>query len=244
MAIRRIVTDDETTDDPSAIMDFHLNDTASLQYPNSFDLERPSGINLFILIKDISQVAYNDSPDHSPLPASTLMPEIPTTMLGLIHCTTMSKQTKADTNLPITPDPMHPGPPWFRATNAIGHPPFQVTIGEELVTLPFLRYQETHGDVYLLGTEGKGRPAHYQVVHLGPAASVDVSLYDDHDLDIFLQDAMFNTNLAQAMARVDNPHLLAEVARFHLLHTQLPVVTLRALFLDKACQALVGLQKE
>ena len=147
-------------------------------------------------------------------------------------------------NLPITPDPMHLGPPWFRTADMIGHPPFQVTTGEELVTLPFLQYQETHGDMYLLGTKGKGRLAYYQVVHLRPAASVNVSLYDDRDLDIFLQDPTFNTDLAQAMAGVDDPHLLAEVARFRLLHVQLPVVTSRALFLNKACQALVGLQQE
>ena len=244
MAIKRIVTDDKTTDDPSAIMDFHLNNTASLQYPDSFDLEGPSGINLFILIKDILQVAYNDSPNRSPLPASMLMPKILMTTPGLIYCAAMSEQTEANVNLPITPDPMHPGPPWFCATDVIGHPPFQVTIGEELVTLPFLQYQETHGDVYLLGTKGKGRPAHYQVVHLRPAAGVNISLYNDRDLDIFLQDTIFNTDLAQAMARVNDPHLLAEVACFHLLHAQLPVMISRALFLDKACQALVGLQKE
>jgi len=54
MAIKRVVIDNEMTDDPSAIMDFHLNDTPSLQYPDSFDLEGPSGINPFILIQDIS----------------------------------------------------------------------------------------------------------------------------------------------------------------------------------------------
>ena len=113
-----------------------------------------------------------------------------------------------------------------------------------MVTLPYLRYQETHGDVYLLGTEGKGRPTHYQVVHLGPAAEVDISLYDDRDIGIFLEDATLNTDLAQAMAQVDDPCLLAKVARFRLLNAQLPVVTSRALFLDKACQALVDLQKE
>ena len=113
-----------------------------------------------------------------------------------------------------------------------------------MVTLPYLQYQETHGDVYLLGTEGKGRPAHYWVVHLGPTAEVDVSLYDNCDLSIFLEDATLNTDLAQAMARVDNPHLLAKVACFRLLNAQLPIVTSRALFLDKACQALVELQKE
>ena len=34
------------------------------------------------------------------------------------------------------------------------------------------------------------------------------------------------------------------MARFHLLNAQLPVITSRALFLDKACQALVKLQKK
>lgn len=51
-------------------------------------------------------------------------------------------------------------------------------------------------------------------------------------------------DLAQAMAQVDDPHLLAKVAHFCLLNAQLLVVTSRALFLDKARQALVELQKE
>ena len=147
-------------------------------------------------------------------------------------------------DLPITPDVTHPGPPWFCAANTVGYPPFQVTIRDKLVTLPYLQYQETYRDVYLLGTEGKGRPMHYQVVHLGPTAEVDISLYDNYDISIFLEDMTLNTDLAQAMAWVDNPYLLTMVACFCLLNTQLPVVTSRVLFLDKACQALVELQKE
>ena len=52
----------------------------------------------------------------------------------------------------------HPGHPWFRWTEAPGHPPFQIYDGPRLITLPYVRYQETNGDTYLVGTEGRDRP--------------------------------------------------------------------------------------
>ena len=69
-------------------------------------------------------MAYDNSPDHSPLPASTPTPEVPAMTLGLIHCAAMSKHTEVDMNLPITPNATHPGPPWFRAADTIRHPSF------------------------------------------------------------------------------------------------------------------------
>lgn len=88
---------------------------------------------------------------------------------------------------------------------------------------------------------------HYRsnrTVLLGPAANVDSSLYDDRDVDLFRKDPTFNTDLAQAITQVDDPALAAEIARFRNPNAQLPTVTSRAFFLDKACQALMDLQKE
>jgi len=231
-------------------MDSHYNDLPSLQYFESVDTgdlifcEESMGINLFIFIWNVLWCP-DDNADHSlklsSIPASMPTPKIPAAMLDLINCMAMSDQTQVNPTLPHIPDMMHPGPPWFRVADTLGHPPFQVLIGGELVTLPYLWYQETHGDVYLLGTEGKDRPMHYQAVLLGPAASIDTLLYDNYDVNLFLQDPTFNTNLAQALNQVDNLALMAEVAHFCNLNTQLPLVTLWAFFLDKACQALVDL---
>jgi hypothetical protein len=55
----------------------------------------------------------------------------------------------------------HLGPPWFHWTNASGHLPFQIYKGQNLVMLPFIQYQETNRDTYIMGTEGKDLPAHY-----------------------------------------------------------------------------------
>ena len=138
MAIRRVIIDDKEADDPSATMDSFSSSTPSLHYPSSINLEGPLTVDPAVLIPDFSQVVYDNSPNHSPLPTSMLTPKVPTTMPGSIHCAAMSENTEVNMDLPVIPDVIHPGPPWFHTTDMIRHPLFQVTIGDKLVTLPYL----------------------------------------------------------------------------------------------------------
>jgi len=95
-----------------------------------------------------------------------------------------------------------------------------------------------------MGTEGKDQPVHFQPVILNPSNNIEGSLYNDRNLDLLLQDPMFNTNLAQAFNQVDNPCVTAEVAQYRILNAQLLVITSCTTLFDKICKALVDIQKE
>jgi hypothetical protein len=62
--------------------------------------------------------------------------------------------------------------------------------------LPFIYYQETNGDTYIIGTEGKNLLAHYQPMHLGPAMPVKGIEVDDCDVEFLAEDPTFNFSLA------------------------------------------------
>ena len=243
-------------DEPSPMASHFLSppSSLSLRYPEESDSDnhheyQSANDDPFVFIgttRSHSQkrVTNGNSTDDMPLPRSTPSPEVPAGMPQLIVCDEDSGKTIADPDLPFVPDAIYPGPPWFRLADVLGHPSFQIIIRNQIVTLPYLRYQECNGEPFLLGTEGKGRPVHFRPVILHPSNNVKGSLYDDRDLDILTQDPTFNMDLAQALNQTGDPSITAEVARFRTLNTQLLVITSRAALFDKMCKALVDIQKE
>jgi hypothetical protein len=87
--------------------------------------------------------------------------------------------------------------------------------------LPFIWYQETNRDTYIMGTEGKDLPAHYQPVHLRSAMPVEGIEVDDCNVVFLMEDPTFNFSLAQALKNLNNPSTLAEVSHFHILSHQI-----------------------
>ena len=146
-------------------------------------------------------------------------------------------------DLPILEDG-HPGHPWFRWTEALGHPLFQIYDGPRLITLPYVRYQETNGDTYLVGTEGQDQSVHYRPVHLGPAAPVEGIQVDDNDVGFLTEDPTFNFALAQALEGLNNPGTLAEVSRFRILTHQINAMQGRGYYLERLANEVREMQRE
>jgi len=257
MAIKRVAMGTIPTANEPHPMASHLltpPSLPSLRYPSDsesddFYLYKPPQDDSFEFIgatrpHSRNRVTNGNGTDDTPLPRSMPSPEVPAGTPQLIVCDEDSGRTIEDPDLPISLDATYPGPLWFRLADVPGHPSFQIIIGDQIVTLPYLRYQECNGEPFLLGTEGKGRPVHFRPVILNPSSNVEGSLYDDRDLDILTQDPTFNTDLAQALNQVGDPSVTAEVARFRALNAQLTVITSRATLFDKMCKALVDIQKE
>lgn len=91
-----------------------------------------------------------------PLPRMTPSLEVPTATPQLIICDRGLGDMIADPNLSPPVDAIYPRPLWFYLADVPGHPSFQIIIGDQIVTLPYLWYQECQGEPFLLGTEGKG----------------------------------------------------------------------------------------
>ena len=98
--------------------------------------------------------------------------------------------------------------------------------------LPYVRYQETNGDTYLVGTEGRDRPIHYRPVHLGPAAPVKGIQVDNNGVGFLAEDPTFNFALAQALEGLNDPGTLAEVSRFCILTHQINAMQGRGYYLE------------
>ena len=136
-------------------------------------------------------------------------PRVPAATLNLILYDKESGKTFVDPNLSFSPDATHPRPLWFCLAN--GHPSFQIIVGDQIITLLYLQYQEINGESYLMGTEGKDQPVHFCAIILYPSNVVKGSLYNDCNTDFLNQDPTFNTDLAQAINQVDNPLVITEV---------------------------------
>ena len=138
----------------------------------------------------------------------------------------------------------HPGHPWFRWTEAPGHPPFQIYDGPHLIMLPYVRYQETNGDTYLVGTKGRDQPVHYRPIHLGPAAPVEGVQVDDNNVGFLTEDPTFNFALAQALEGLNDPGTLAEVSRFRILTHQINVMQGCGYYLERLTNEVREMQQE
>ena len=146
-------------------------------------------------------------------------------------------------DLPILEDG-HPGHLWFQWTEAPGHPPFQIYDGPRLITLPYIRYQETNGDTYLVGTKGRDQPIHYRPIHLGPAAPVEGIQVDDNNVGFLMKDPTFNFALAQALKGLNDPGTLAEVSRFRSLTHQINVMQGCGYYLERLANKVREMQQE
>ena len=116
----------------------------------------------------------------------------------------------------------HPGPPWYRWTDMPGHPPFVVRVGEQEVVMPFLRFKDINGKPHQLRTEGAGSTIHGRPILAGPMEG-DRSDHDE-DLEMLVSKPTYNFAAAQALDYLDDPGVLAKVARFRNYAIQLPVM--------------------
>ena len=224
LAIKRVTMDTTPTANEPLPMASHLPSPLSLPslvYPsdsNSYNYHphQPEDDDPFMFISTTQthsqgRVTNGNSTDDMPLPKSTPSPGALEGMPQLILCNKELGRTTTDFDLPLSPDATYPGPLWFCLADVPGHPSFQIIIGDQIVTLPYLRYQECNGKPFLLGTEGKGRPVHFQPAILHPSNNIKGSLYDDCNLNILIQDPTFNMDLAQALNQVGDPLVTAEV---------------------------------
>ena len=238
-----------------------MSDTPFLQYPGpeqdngGWDTDFATGDSLIgaILDQNLPRTAlprrtpglmlpdYEDS--DMAVEADISMPPTPASIEPKREPAAMPFLEEIFRDLPILEDG-HPGHLWFRWTEALGHPPFQIYDGPRLITLPYIRYQETNGDTYLVGTEGWDRPVHYRPVHLGPAAPVEGVQVDDNDVGFLAEDPTFNFALAQALEGLNDPGTLAEVSRFCILTHQINAMQGRGYYLERLANNVREMQQE
>ena len=118
----------------------------------------------------------------------------------------------------------HPGPPWFRWAEAPVGESFVVKILDRDVFLPYLCYRQIGAKTYQYGTEGNDRRVYSREVHLQPHAALMGVVCDINDVEYFLRDLHFNVPLSQALDLLDDPGLVAEVARYQGLHLEMGVL--------------------
>lgn len=117
----------------------------------------------------------------------------------------------------------HPGAPWFKWDERTGHPGYQVIDRGQIVQCPYVRYGVYQGMPYEMGTEGEGNPQFARELFACPRLPVDAPGVDDRDLTIFSQDLPFNFAAEQALERLEDPGVLAEVGRFRMHCARIPV---------------------
>ena len=110
--------------------------------------------------------------------------------------------------------------------------------------LPYVHYQETNRDTYLVETKGRDRPIHYWLIHLGPAAPVKGIQMDDNDVGFLAEDPTFNFVLAQVLEGLNNPGTLAEVSRFRILTHQINAMQGHGYYLEHLANDIREMQWE
>ena len=121
------------------------------------------------------------------------------------------------------------------------HPPFQRQEGDIILTFPFLRYLEKGCETYIIGCMARGQPAYYKLVLLQPVAALSTA--SEKDPSIFIDDPTFNFPVNQALDQLDDPSLLAEVARYRALNAQLPMVIRNVALIEEMAQVVTTIQK-
>jgi hypothetical protein len=76
---------------------------------------------------------------------------------------------------------------------------------------------------------------------LRPVAALPTA--SSKDPSIFVDDSTFNFPVNQALDQLDDPSLLAEVARYRALNSQLPMVVRNAALTEEIAQCVVTIQK-
>jgi hypothetical protein len=110
--------------------------------------------------------------------------------------------------------------------------------------LPFICYQETNRDTYIVGTEGKDLLAYYWPVHLGPATPIEGIEVDDCNVAFLAENPMFNFSLAQALKNLNDPSTLVEVSHFCILSHQINTMQGCGYYLEQLYNHIQELQKE
>ena len=100
------------------------------------------------------------------------------------------------------------------------------------VFLLYLCYQQIGAKTYQYGTEGNDRRVYSREVYLQPHAAPMGVVCNVNDIEYFLRDLHFNVPLLQALDLLDNPGLVAEVARYQGLHLEMGVLAQMSKGLD------------
>ena len=140
--------------------------------------------------------------------------------------------TELDLEAPQQTPATHPGPPWFRWAEALVGESFVVKVLDKDVFLPYLCYRQIGAKTFQYGTEGKERRVYSREVHLQPHAAPMGVVCDVNDVEYFLRDPHFNVPLSQALDLLDDPGLVAEVARYQGLNLEMGVLAQMSKNLD------------
>jgi len=98
---------------------------------------------------------------------------------------------------------------------------FHVKILDRIVTMPYLCYRQIGNKTFQYGTEGKDRRVYSREVTLRPhEAPMGITCAVD-DLEYFARDPHFNVALTQALDLIDDPGLVAEVAKYQSLDKEM-----------------------
>ena len=118
----------------------------------------------------------------------------------------------------------HLGPPWFRWAEAPVGESFVVKVLNKDVFLPYLCYRQIGAKTFQYGTEGKDRRVYSCEVCLQPHAAPMGVICDGNDVKYFLCDLHFNVLLSQVLDLLDDPGLVAEVARYQGINLEMGVL--------------------
>jgi hypothetical protein len=66
-----------------------------------------------------------------------------------------------------------------------------------------------------MGTKGVGRPQFMREIYTNSYSLLNIEGINDEDLDMFTRDSPCNFALEQGLEALDDPGVLAEVARLH-----------------------------
>ena len=116
------------------------------------------------------------------------------------------------------------------------HAGFIVDIRGQKRSLPYLCYREVCGKTFQYGTKGWEHPVWSREVHLALTEWPEGIWPPDDDIGYFIQNPTFNFVINQAINVIDDPRLVAEVAHFRYLSTQMPAVLERSNILKQLLQ--------
>jgi len=74
-----------------------------------------------------------------------------------------------------------------------------------------------------MGTEGRGQHQFTRELYACPQLPIEGSYVDNNDLDIFTRDTPFNFAVEQALERLEDLGMLAEVGQLRTLCARIPV---------------------
>lgn len=117
----------------------------------------------------------------------------------------------------------HPGPPWFRWFAESGRPPFRVWYKDKIINCTYLRYKVEGGITYEMGTEGEGQQEFQREIRACPQTGSEDPTVNEGDIEFLTRDLPFNFAIEQALERLGDPGLLADVGRLRALCAGIPV---------------------